>query len=114
MGLVVSSSGLPICHHVFPGNTMDNQTVVQVVKDIKERFNLTRVVFVGDRGLISRENINQIRSLGLSYIFAHSLKSCADTHSFIRNSKHLFDPEAESPIYVETQAAERRRVSATS
>jgi len=109
VGLVVSSSGLPICHHVFPGNTMDNQTVVQVVKDIKERFNLTRVVFVGDRGMISRENINQIRSLGLGYIFAHSLKSCADTHSFIRNSKHLFDPEAESPVYVETQASESVR-----
>jgi transposase len=106
VGLVVSSSGLPICHHVFQGNTMDNQTVVQVVKDIKERFDLTRVVFVGDRGMISRENINQIKSLGLGYIFAHSLKTCTDTHAFVRTSRHLFDPEVEGPVCVDTQVSE--------
>jgi transposase len=105
VGLVVSNSGLPICHHVFPGNTMDNQTVFQVVKDIKERFNLTRVIFVGDRGMISRDNIIQIRNLGLGYIFAHSLKTCSDTHSFIRENKHLFDPEAKEPIYAQTKVS---------
>lgn len=106
VGLVVSGSGLPICHHVFPGNTMDNQTVVQVVKDLKERFSLTRVVFVGDRGMISKENINQIKKLGLGYIFAHSLKTCADTHGVIRANRHLFDSEAEGPVYVDTHASE--------
>ncbi len=95
IGLVVTSTGLPICHHVFPGNTVDNQTVVRVVKDIKERFCLTRVIFVGDRGMISRDNIRQIKEMNLDYIFAHSLKKCADTHSFIREKRHMFDPNAE-------------------
>jgi len=105
IGLVVSSTGLPICHHVFPGNTVDNQTVIQVIKDIKERFSLTKVIFVGDRGMISRDNIQQIKEMGLDYIFAHSLKNCSDTHLLIRNSKHLFDPEASEPLYTEQKVS---------
>lgn len=105
IGLVVTSTGLPICHHVFPGNTVDNQTVVRVVKDIKERFCLTRVIFVGDRGMISRDNIRQIKEMNLDYIFAHSLRKCTDTHSFIRESRQMFDPNAEEILYADKQAA---------
>jgi transposase len=86
IGLVVTRSGLPICHHVFPGNTTDSSTLGRVVKDLKERFRIKRVIFVGDRGMISRENIAAIKELGLDYILAHSPRSCSDSHPFLRES----------------------------
>ena len=54
--------GWPIAHHVFEGNQRDCSTVESVVKDIEERFGLRRVVFVGDRGMVTSQNIDLLRS----------------------------------------------------
>src|SRR6266545_7904961 len=53
IGVVMDSDGIPLCHHVFPGNTVDKSTVTEVVADLKTRFKLSRVIFVGDRGMLS-------------------------------------------------------------
>jgi len=39
--------GWPIAHHVFAGNRLDQTTVLEVVRDLQQRFGLKRVVFVG-------------------------------------------------------------------
>jgi len=65
---VVMAGGWPIAHHVFAGNTVDVTTVKQVVKDLRERFGLGRVVFVGDRGMVSRENLKDITEQGQGYL----------------------------------------------
>jgi len=53
--------GWPIAHHVFAGNWRDSTTVPAVLKDIRERFGLRRVVFVGDRGMVTTDNVNLVR-----------------------------------------------------
>jgi transposase len=53
--------GWPIAHHVFAGNWRDSTTVPAVLKDIGERFGLRRVVFVGDRGMVTTDNVNLLR-----------------------------------------------------
>jgi transposase len=65
---VVMAGGWPIAHHVFAGNTVDVTTVQQVIKDLKERFGLGRVVFVGDRGMVSRGNLQEITEQGQGYL----------------------------------------------
>ena len=65
---VVMAGGWPIAHHVFAGNTVDVSTVQKVLKDLKERFGLGRVVFVGDRGMVSRDNLKQIAEQGQGYL----------------------------------------------
>lgn len=64
----VMVGGWPIAHHVFAGNTVDVTTVRQVVKDLNQRFGLGRVVFVGDRGMVSRENLKEITEEGQGYL----------------------------------------------
>jgi transposase len=59
---VVMINGWPIAHHVFAGNSPDFSTVVEVVKDLEERFGLKRVVFVGDRGMVTTDNLEAIKS----------------------------------------------------
>lgn len=74
IGVVMTRSGIPLCHHVFPGNTVDKATVAGVIRDLKERFDLGRVIFVGDRGMLSDENLEAVLDEELGFIVAHPLR----------------------------------------
>jgi transposase len=58
---VVMVAGWPIAHHVWPGNQMDHDTVQEVVADLQKRFGFGRVVFVGDRGMVTMENLELLK-----------------------------------------------------
>ncbi len=65
---VVRVDGWPVAHHVFRGNLRDAQTVEPVLDDLRQRFGLRRVVFVGGRGMMTSENLDRIRSRGQGYL----------------------------------------------
>jgi transposase len=65
---MVMVNGWPIAHHVFPGNEHDFETVKGVVDDLEKRFGLKRVVFVGDRGMVTTDNITLLRQGGHGYL----------------------------------------------
>jgi transposase len=67
---VVMANGWPIAHHVFRGNLKDQQTVKDVLKDLRERFGLERVTFVGDRGMVSKEILNWLEKEKVPYLVA--------------------------------------------
>jgi transposase len=71
-GLLCSPEGCPIAVEVFEGNTGDPKTVVSQVEKLRGRFGLTRLVLVGDRGMLTdarlREDIRPRE--GLSWITA--------------------------------------------
>ncbi|MEW6242777.1 MAG: hypothetical protein AB1497_00600 [Bacillota bacterium] len=48
IGLVCNSEGVPLAVEVWPGNTQDKTTVTEQVRILKERFGITRAVFVGE------------------------------------------------------------------
>ncbi len=57
---VVMVAGWPIAHHVWAGNRVDHSTVQEVISDLRKRFEFSRLVFVGDRGMVTDENIEAI------------------------------------------------------
>jgi transposase len=59
VGLVMVA-GWPIAHHVWAGNRIDHSTVQEVIQDLRKRFGFGRLVFVGDRGMVTDENIESI------------------------------------------------------
>ena len=61
---VVMVAGWPIAHHVWPGNRIDHDTVDEVVADLQKRFGFGRVVFVGDRGMVTAENLESAQACG--------------------------------------------------
>jgi len=65
---VVMIDGWPIAHHVFEGNRRDASTVEEVLKDIQSRFGLRRVAFVGDRGMVTSQNVELLRSRDQGYV----------------------------------------------
>jgi hypothetical protein len=61
---VVMANGWPIAHHVFPGNTADKATLQTAVSDVDARFGLRRVLLVGDRGMVSDDNLRSLTAGG--------------------------------------------------
>jgi len=68
IGVVTSYEGYPIKHYVFEGNTKDETTVVEVLKDLKEKYNIEETTFVGDRGMITKLNLERLIKEGYGYI----------------------------------------------
>lgn len=71
-GLLCDPRGCPVAIEVFEGNTADPGTLGSQVEKLRERFNLKRVVLVGDRGMITQKRIDEeLRDLeGLDWISA--------------------------------------------
>jgi transposase len=71
-GLLCDADGRPIAIEVFPGNTSDPLTFTQIVARARKRFGINRIVFVGDRGMITSARINEdLRGVeGLDWISA--------------------------------------------
>src|SRR5580658_2410337 len=57
---VVMVAGWPIAHHVWAGNRVDRSTVPEAIRDLHQRFGFNRLVFVGDRGMVSDDNLEEI------------------------------------------------------
>lgn len=60
LGLVQTADGLPIAYEVFEGNVAETTTLMPMVAKVAERFKVTRVVLVADRGLLSMDNLEQL------------------------------------------------------
>ena len=70
-GLLCAADGCPVAVEVFEGNTADPMTLSAQIDKLKERFGLSRVVLVGDRGMITSARIrNELRPAGLDWITA--------------------------------------------
>jgi transposase len=65
---VVMVAGWPIAHHVWAGNRIDHSTVQEVITDLCKRFEFGRIVFVGDRGMVTDENIEAITNDGHGFL----------------------------------------------
>ncbi len=70
-GLLCDATGCPVSVEVFPGNTADPATVGPQIERLRERFGLSKVVLVGDRGMLTEARIREeVHPAGLDWISA--------------------------------------------
>jgi len=70
-GLLADARGRPVSVDVYRGNTGDPSTVPEQVDKLRRRFGLSRVVLVGDRGMLTDTQIDTLRDYpGLGWISA--------------------------------------------
>ncbi len=81
---VVMVAGWPIAHHVWAGNTRDSTTVQEVIQDLGQRFRFRRIVFVGDRGMVTESNLAMLQE--------------KEDHGFLVGMTRRQNPEAEALI----------------
>jgi transposase len=79
MGLLIDCDGRPIGFEVFPGNTFEGTTLVNVLGKLQQHFKLERVVIVADKGLNSKLNLKAIKDAGFEYIVSCRVKNLAKT-----------------------------------
>ena len=85
-GLLCAADGCPVAVEVFEGNTADPMTLATQIDKLKERFGLSRVVLVGDRGMITSARIrDELKPAGLDWITAlraPQIRALLDTGAF--------------------------------
>ena len=70
-GLLTDQRGCPVSISVFSGNTGDPTTLMPQVTKVKEQFKLDSLVLVGDRGMISQKQIDELSGIeGIDWITA--------------------------------------------
>ena len=75
-GLLTDARGCPVAVSVFEGNTADPKTLLPQVEKVRNSFGIASMVMVGDRGMISNVQIEDMRQMeGVDWITA--LKSGA-------------------------------------
>ncbi len=68
IGVLTSYEGYPLKHYVFQGNTKDETTVGEVVRHLKREYHIEQTTFVGDRGMITKLNLECIENEQFDYI----------------------------------------------
>lgn len=63
-GLVTDARGCPVAVEAFAGNTADPATLEAQVAKVRDRFGLTDIVLVGDRGMLTSARIERLREIG--------------------------------------------------
>ncbi len=64
IGLITDSEGFPLKVEVFEGNINDHTTVQEQIQSIKAEFDTSQVIFVGDRGMKIRYNLEGMDEAG--------------------------------------------------
>lgn len=129
-GLLTNADGVPVAIEVFQGNTGDPKTVSSQVKKIKERFGITHVCVVGDRGMLTKARLkDDVVPAQLDYLTAlrsPEIKSLVQTGAIqlgLFDEKDLFEithPDyegerlvaAKNPFLAEERARRREELLA--
>jgi transposase len=83
VGLVMVA-GWPIAHHVWQGNRLDSTTVQEAISDLQTRFSFTRIVFVGDRGMVSEDNLEAMTRDGHGYLVGMKRRRNAELDAWLQ------------------------------
>jgi len=75
LGLLLDQEGRPIGYDLFPGNIYEGHTVKETIEKLQKRFQIQRLVFVGDKALLSKDNLQLISSSGYEYIVGYRIKN---------------------------------------
>jgi len=74
VGAVLTGDGCPICCELWPGNQADGNALLPVVDRLRQRFGITRVCWVADRGMISQNTIRGLEDRKLEYILGARMR----------------------------------------
>jgi transposase len=78
LGLLVSRGGYPLSYSIFNGSQYEGRTMLPIIEDFVNRFNLDDFVIVADSGLMNKSNIMLLESGGYKYIIGARIKNETD------------------------------------
>lgn len=78
LALMVTKEGLPVGYKAFSGDTFDGHTLIPVLQEIKEHYNLDKIVYVADAGMFNKDNLKEFETLDahrMTYIVGARIKN---------------------------------------
>ena len=75
LGLLVSKGGYPLAYEIFEGNKFEGYTMLPVINTFKEKYKLGKLVVIADSGLLSTNNISELREGGYEFIIGARIKN---------------------------------------
>lgn len=75
LGLLVSQGGYPLAYEIFEGNKFEGHTMLPVFNEFRKRYKIKKLIMVADAGLLSNENIQQLKLLNQEFIIGARLKN---------------------------------------
>lgn len=75
LGLLVSENGYPLSYSLFNGAQFEGRTMIPLVDDFIQRYDIKDFVLVADSGLMSKKNIELLRKAGYKYIIGARIKN---------------------------------------
>lgn len=123
IGLVVSKCGMPLGYEVFEGNRADVTTLKDIVETIEGRYGKADRIWVGDRGMMSKKNIEFLKSGDRRFIIGTAKASLkqfereilADDWRQIRDGlevKLCDSPEGEEEVFILCRSRDRHEKEA--
>lgn len=99
-GVMTNGRGCPVAVQTYPGNTGDPVTVPDQTNKLRKRFQLSHIVLVGDRGMLTQVQIEELKDRpGLGWISALRSSSIRDLMSQGCLQRSLFDQQNLAEIY---------------
>jgi len=77
LALVTNNRGVPLTYELFPGNQYEGHTLIEIIKKLKENYQIKNVVMVADRAMFNEDNLLFMEAQGIHYVVAAKLKSMA-------------------------------------
>jgi transposase len=74
LALATTSNGLPVGYRLFPGNTAEVSTLMECIKLWRKELSIGKVIVIADRGMMSKENVEQLEHEKMQYIIAYPMK----------------------------------------
>jgi transposase len=75
LALLVGTHGYPLAYEIFPGNTFEGYTMLPVIEAFRKKYALQKLVVIADAGLLSKENIEQLKQHEYHFILGARLKN---------------------------------------
>lgn len=75
LALITTTDGLPLGYELFPGNTFEGSTLITVIDQFKENYQIENTLIVADRGMFSRNNLQQLEDRQVKFIVAAKVRS---------------------------------------
>jgi transposase len=123
IGLVVSKEGMPVGYEVFDGNRTDVTTLREIVETMEGRYGKADRIWVGDRGMMSKKNVEFLKSGDRRYIIGAAKASLKQFEKALLGEdwrqireglevKLCQSPEGEGEVYILCRSRDRRQKEA--
>jgi transposase len=104
LALATTKTGLPVGYQLFPGNTGEVSTLMACINSWRQTIAIKQVIIIGDRAMMSKNNITKLEEAGLQYIIAYPMKKAtAELKTQILNKINYIEASINNESYLKQE-----------